>query len=103
MENTKEELKTPEEWAELAGIMVNSYDGFMQAYEKVAGIEEKETTASEYIMSRTSIIPKYLLCTRQAFDSALPMCTCTFTKDMNYANLSMIAPNFCESHLSKSF
>ena len=101
-ELTNVELKTPEEWAEEAGLMIHDFDGFMKAYEALEGKKEVNIIPTEYIMTRTTIIPKAILCTREVFDRALTGCSISIPKDMDYGRASMVAPNYIESLITHS-
>lgn len=95
------ELKSPAQWAEGTGIIIDAYDGFLSTYDKLTGIETDVVNPTEYIMRRTTVIPEFIICTRQAFDKALMSCTITMPTNMDYSALSEVAPNFCESSISK--
>ena len=100
-EITKVELKTTAEWAEQAGLIINDYDGFLKAYKQLAAIQDETTSPSEHIMRRTIIIPEYILCTRQAFDKALMLCSMTTPRNMDYSIVSETAPNYCEKSIGR--
>ena len=96
------DLKTPAEWAEIAGIELNDYDGFLDAYKKLTDKESSEWIVPEYMMIRKNIIPQYIVCSRQAFDRALRGCSFILPREMNYDQLSEVAPNFCEELISNN-
>ena len=90
------DLKTPAEWSRIAGIELNDYNGFLDAYKKLTDKESSEWNVPEYMMVRTKVIPQYIMCSRQAFDKALIGCSCIYPRQMDYDQLSEVAPNFCE-------
>ena len=96
------ELKSPAQWAEGTGIIIDAYDGFLSAYDKLTGIESDVVNPTEYVMRRTTVIPEFIICTRQAFDKSLMFCSITRPRKMDYSALSEVAPNFCESSISRN-
>jgi len=90
------DLKTPAEWSRIAGIELNDYNGFLDAYEKLIDKKRSDFIVPEYMMIRTKVIPQYIMCSRQAFDKALIGCSCIYPRQMDYDQLSEVAPNFCE-------
>lgn len=98
----KVELKSPAEWVEGTGITINAYDGFLDAYDKLTGIETTTVVPTEYIMRRTTVIPEFVVCTRQAFDKALSFCSLTVPRNLDYSIVSEIAPNYSESAICRN-
>ena len=96
------ELKSPAQWAEGTGIIIDAYDGFLSTYDKLTGIETDVVNPTEYIMRKTVVIPEFIICTRQAFDKSLMFCSITRPRKMDYSALSEVAPNFCESSISRN-
>lgn len=99
MEQVYSKFKTVKEWEHLLSpyIKLHNYDGFVEIYEKLSGVNEKGFNASQELRFSSA---GNLLCTRRGFVSGLLKCTLTFPKLTDYEEISNILPNYIESEIN---
>lgn len=93
------EMKTVKEWAELAGLQLVDYAGFVDKYLKVSKREPSN------IIERSNIFTDYagdLLCNRYGFERFVPYCKMILPEKEQLVKMAEIIPNFAENTISTS-
>lgn len=94
--NEGKEMHTIKEWAEITGIKLKNYDGYMNIYEKLSQADTRDfykNTASRFRDAGD------LLCTIDGFESGLLGCTMIFPTAEELTRIADFMPKYAELNI----